>query len=171
MSKNNIEKNTYAKNQIISATIKLLEKTELNKIAISEISKHAMVSRVSIYRNFPDKESIVKSYIEQIISNWKADYRDTSKKVDEDKMLAHLFGHIKDNASFYLLLKDRNLIFLLREVLKDICGPKPESPNFDSYLAAFIFSGIYGWIEEWIERGMSESAETMEALLKAREIK
>lgn len=34
-----------------------------------------------------------------------------------------------------------------------------------AYVTSFIAYGTFGWIDEWIGRGMQESAETMEALL------
>ena len=51
-----------------------------------------------------------------------------------------------------------------------ICGPKPEYPNLGAYVAAFISSGLYGWIEEWFARGMQESAEEMTEMLKNRAV-
>lgn len=33
-------------------------------------------------------------------------------------------------------------------------GPKDEYTNFCAYTTAFIANGIYGWIEEWLLRGM-----------------
>jgi hypothetical protein len=56
----------------------------------------------------------------------------------------------------------------LKDVLVQICGPKPEYPNLGAYTAAFISYGLYGWVEEWIARGMQESPEEMAELLKSR---
>ena len=43
--------------------------------------------------------------------------------------------------------------------------------NLWAYTTAFITYGTYGWIEEWINRGMQESAETMAELLSLHGIK
>lgn len=37
--------------------------------------------------------------------------------------------------------------------------------NMTAYTLAFVANGILGWIEEWLKRGMCESAETMTSLL------
>lgn len=52
----------------------------------------------------------------------------------------------------------------------DILGPKQEYPNFTAYTTAFIANGIYGWIEEWLVRGMKETGEEMTKLLKNRNL-
>ena len=46
-------------------------------------------------------------------------------------------------------------------------GSKPEYDNTWAYITAFIAYGTYGWIEEWVARGMQESGEEMTALLSA----
>lgn len=58
------------------------------------------------------------------------------------------------------------MIWLLRYAVKQICGPKSEHSNAETYAAAFILNSLYGWIEEWIARGMRESAEEITELLR-----
>lgn len=73
----------------------------------------------------------------------------------DDELIACMFAHLCDYHDFYMLL------YLLKDVLKEIIGPKPEYPNLAAYTTAFIFFGILGWIEEWLNRGMQESGEEM----------
>ncbi|WP_428829623.1 TetR-like C-terminal domain-containing protein [Paenibacillus riograndensis] len=40
-----------------------------------------------------------------------------------------------------------------------------------AYVTSFIAYGTYGWIEEWIGRGMQESAEAMSSLLSSHGMK
>jgi hypothetical protein len=98
------------------------------------------------------------------------DFEGEDKRSRDDQMLGSLFGMLKEHSDFYGLLNKRDLLYLLRDTLKEIYGPKPEYSNIGAYVAAFMFSGIYGWIEEWISRGMQESAEEMTALLKQRKL-
>lgn len=42
--------------------------------------------------------------------------------------------------------------------------------NPEAYAIAFVSYGIYGWIEEWLARGMQESAEEIYMLLQAQAI-
>ena len=56
---------------------------------------------------------------------------------------------------------------MVKGILYEVMGPKPGHDNKLAYTLAFLSSGIYGWIEEWFARGMTESAGEMAALLKS----
>lgn len=170
MRKGNLERNTYVREQIIQATIGLLNVKEMKQISISDITDKAQVSRVSFYRNFESKEEIIKTHIGKMLLDWNNNSPEVKDKKNDDEKLASLFGMLKENDTFILLLSKRGLLDLLRDVLKELYGPKPEYPNLGAYFAAFIFYGIYGWIEEWVTRGMPESAEEMAELLKQRNL-
>lgn len=163
----NAEKNTYVKNQITKALLDLMKDNEFKNISVSEITGAACVSRNSFYRNYSEKENILREYIFKLFGEWTAEYDKKPSHSDDDLMVC-MFAHLGSYREFYLLLCERKLLHLLKDVLKEIIGPKPEYPNADAYATAFIFSGIYGWIEEWINRGMQESEEEMAILLKNR---
>ncbi|GGH69197.1 TetR/AcrR family transcriptional regulator [Saccharibacillus endophyticus] len=161
---NNEEKNTFAKKQITEAFLHLLNDRELSQITIVQITTEAKVSRNSFYRNYQDKEEILLKHIKHLITRWNAEY-DLNNNQSDKEMFGSLFHHLKEKRDFYLLLKKRNLFHLFLSVFVEIYGAKREYDNMGAYAASFIAYGVYGWIEEWIGRGMQESAETMSALL------
>lgn len=163
---NNIEKNTYVKKQITASLLSLLKQKDLSDISISEITSYAGVSRVSFYRNYNEKEDILREYIKRQLADWM---KENVKEQDssEDK-LVNIFAYLTEYKHFYQLLSKRNLLHLLKDIVMEAFGPKPEHGNFEAYVAAFIANGIYGWIEEWFKRGMQESGEEMAMLLKKR---
>ena len=61
MRMGNLERNTYVREQITKAMIKLLKKKEMKQITIGDITEMGEVSRVSFYRNYEDKEDIIKT--------------------------------------------------------------------------------------------------------------
>lgn len=85
-------------------------------------------------------------------------------------MFSELISIIRNRKEDFFLLKERNLLYLLHELLKEQIGPKSEQTNFTRYVSAYYFSGLYGWIEEWMELGMVESSEQMYAFLRDRTI-
>lgn len=167
---NNEEKNTYAKTQVKNATLKLLEDYELNDLSIGQITDLAQVSRNAFYRNYKDKEEIVCEYVSELIRTWDEEYKKVSKDSNAE-LYGSLFKHLSDNREFYLLLKRRNLFHLFLRAMMSLFGPKSEYDNMTAYTTAFIAYGTYGWIEEWIGRGMEESAEVMTALLASNGMK
>lgn len=167
---NNEEKNSYVKEQITQATILLLKEYQLSQITISQIITQAQVSRNSFYRNYSNKEEILAKHIKNLTTKWEADYKATSNDSNAE-LYGSLFKHLKEHSEFYILLKKQNLFHLFLNVYIELFGAKTEYDNMRAYVTSFITYGTYGWIEEWIARGMQESAETMSALLSLHGMK
>ena len=164
---NNEEKNSYVKQQITQTTIDLLKEHPFSDLSIIEITTAAKVSRNSFYRNYADKEDILFQHVKKLYADW-ADGFQRIEGGSNDELYASLFAHLKDNADFYLLLKKHGLFHLFLRVLTEHDGAKPEDENIWAYIKSFITYGTYGWIEEWMKRGMQESAEAMAALLSTQ---
>ena len=79
-----------------------------------------------------------------------------------------IFGHFEQNKTFYRLLNEEHLIYLLKDVILDIMGLKPDLPKEEVYTKAFAAYSLYGWIEVCFQRGMQESAEEMKQLFKRK---
>ncbi|MBP3889120.1 MAG: TetR/AcrR family transcriptional regulator [Cellulosilyticum sp.] len=165
----NAKKNSYVKKQITNALLMLLREKELKDISISEITTTAQVSRISFYRNYDNKEAIIKEYMALTLNEWNQNHAKMSEHIEDD-ILGDMFAYITEYKEFYLILRDRDIFYLLKDIITDILGPKAEYPNLGAYTAAFIANGIYGWIEEWFLRGMQESGEEMTKLLKSRKL-
>ena len=166
----NDARNKYVIDSITSSLLKFLKDREISEISISEICQDACVGRSSFYRNYDTKEDIIKKHLHTLISEWDTSYKATGQDSNA-AMYGSLFAHLKDNSDLYLLLKKRNLFYLFLDVFLEIGGAKPEDENMWAYTKAFITYGTFGWIDEWIKRGMQESAETMSALLSSHGMK
>ena len=160
----NEARNAYVVEHITQAMISRLKEKPISEISISELCDEAGVGRTSFYRNFESREDIVRKYIRQQLEVWKTEW-ETSGESSNAKMYGSLFHHLKQQGDFYLLLKDRGLMHLFLEVFMETYGPKEEYENMWAYASSFIAYGTYGWINEWINRGMQESAETMADML------
>lgn len=158
------EKDPYVADLITGAFIKLLYEKPFESISISEITTAALVSRNSFYRNFSSKEDIIQKYLTAILKPWFETYGDRNPHSNAE-IYGDLFKFLKDNQEFFHLLQSQNLLNLLLNLFLEFTGPKPELDNTWAYITSFISYGTYGWIVEWINRGMQESAETMTELL------
>lgn len=67
-----------------------------------------------------------------------------------------------------VLLNERELVYLLKDVIIGMCGPKPEYTKFEAYASAYTAYTLYGWIEVWIMRGMRETAEEITYMFRER---
>ena len=156
----NRERNTYVMERITRATLCLLEDHELSDISVSQICQTAQVSRNSFYRNFESREDVLARHISALLESWSEAYQGRATG-------SNLFAFLKKNAGLLLLLKRRELFHLFERAFMENWGPKAELENVAAYTVAFVSYGTYGWIEEWIARGMQESAEEMTSLLSS----
>ena len=161
---NNQDKNTYVKQQITITLLELLKEKELSNINIGEITKKAQVSRNSFYRNYADKEDIIKKYLYQLLSEWDNEWKQKNSDSNAE-LFGHLFMHLKQHGDTMMLIQKRGLFHLFKESYLTLWGPSETMDNMTAYTVVFVANGILGWIEEWLKRGMCESAETMSTLL------
>ena len=163
----NLERNSYVKAQITEAALRLLRGKELAEISISEIIGKAEVSRNSFYRNYTDKTDVILQHLRALYAQWDAELHKNGE-VSNNELYASLFGHIKANSDFYLLLKRRGLFHLLLTVLSERNGAQDSDDNLWAYIKSYLTYGTFGWIEEWVKRGMQQSEEEMMTLLQSQ---
>ena len=111
---NNQDKNTYVKQQITTTLLELLKEKELSDINIGEITKKAQVSRNSFYRNYADKEDIIKKYLYQLLSEWDNEWKQKNSDSNAE-LFGHLFMHLKQHGDMMMLIQKRGLFHLFKE--------------------------------------------------------
>ncbi len=161
----NEARNAYVIEHITDALLKLLKDKPVGDISISELCDLAGIGRASFYRNFESKEDILRSYINKIFKEW-TDESYQKENLPLNELLGLMFAHFEKHRDFYTLLNERNLVFLLKDAIIELCGPKPEHSRLEAYAKAYIAYTLYGWIEVWFQRGMKESAEEIAGMFK-----
>ena len=66
------------------------------------------------------------------------DEYDRSEQSSLAEQMGAMFAHLGEYRQFFLLLSDWGLIYLLKEAIKGICGPKPEHFNIQAYAVALV---------------------------------
>lgn len=56
--------------QIIDATLTLLQSQSYDQLAVTEITRMAGVSRMAFYRHFGTKEAVIKTIVEQLTDDF-----------------------------------------------------------------------------------------------------
>lgn len=70
---------------------------------------------------------------------------------------------------FYLLLYRRGLSDLIYETIRRACKIDEAQTNIESYFKSLTAGMIWGWVDEWMRRGMQERPE--ELVLLASQMK
>lgn len=162
-------RNAYVIEHLTNALLELLRDKQISEISISELCDTAGVGRASFYRNFETREDILKQYINGLFSELADEQRQNENNPGND-FIRSLFTHIERHLDFYRLLNERHLIHLLKDIIIELCGPKPEHSMNEAYAKAFVSYTLYGWIEVWFQRGMVESPDDMAALFKTQNL-
>ena len=53
---------------------------------------------------------------------------------------------------------------IMMETIIDTIRITPDMPNLEAYMKSFWAYGIYGWLQEWIKRGMEEDGKKLKDL-------
>ncbi len=152
------ERNTYVKEQITNTLLAMLEEKSLSEITISTLVKEAQVGRASFYRNYESLEDVIAQYDQKLVQAWAETFT-ADPNSSADKIFASLFRHYKEHENFYMMLYRNKLTYLIRDTIYHRSGIQPEMSDNESYRLAFLSYGIYGWVCEWMGRGMKEIPE------------
>lgn len=163
----NQARNTYVIEHITESLLKLLQDKPVGDISISELCDLAGVGRASFYRNFESKEDILRGYISKIFKEW-TDEAGGKENRPLNELLGLLFAHFEKHKDFYRLLNERNLVYLLKDVIIGLYGPNPGHSKVEAYARAYVAYTLYGWIEVWFQRGMQETAEEIAGMFQAQ---
>ena len=163
MNMNNEQKNTYVKKQITAALLALLKEKSLSDISVSELTSKAETGRVSFYRNYRSKEDILKEESDRLIKEWGRLYEADPESAPET-LFPSLFDFYRDHMDFYTTLYNAGMSSIMMETILSTIRITPEMQNLEAYMKSFWAYGIYGWLLEWIKRGMPESGKELSAL-------
>ena len=147
--------------------MQLLQGKKIDDISVSELTRQAQVGRVSFYRNYQSLSDILFQYDRLLANTWGAAY-DSNPTSNPSNLFGRLFQHNKDHADFYLLLYRNGLTDAMLHTIQERCGLRPELSNREAYEKSFRAYGIYGWLLEWMRRGMAESVEDINAMLQGQ---
>ena len=166
MHMNNQEKNTYVREHLLKALLKRMEQTGLSGISVSELAQRAGVGRASFYRNFTSIEDILVQEERRLFEAWK---ENDKKRTDpsRDAFVESLLNFYKSNQTFYLSLYRVGLSAIVRETILSAIPIEPADPNPVAYVKSSIAYMIYGWVDEWMKRGMQESGTELVRMMRS----
>lgn len=160
---NNEQKNSYVKTQITGALIELLSEKAMEEISVSELTEKAQVGRVSFYRNYKTKEDILREESNRLIQEWGRLY-EANPESSPETLFPSLFDFYREHKGFYTILYQAGMTAIMQETILNTIQITSEMSNLEAYMKSFWAYGIYGWMIEWIKRGMPESGDELSRL-------
>ena len=163
---NNQEKNTYVRNRILETLLAMMRERPLASISISALTDTAQVGRASFYRNFSDKEDVLRQENCRLTTQWKDEFSREAHGDDAHEFFISLLDFYKAHADFYLTLYQAGLANMVLQTLLEQSEITPEMPNALAYLKSSMAYMLYGWILEWMKRGMPESGTELARMIE-----
>lgn len=164
MNLNNEQKNTYVRTQIVKTLLSMLKTQTLDSISISDLVKEAGVGRVSFYRNYESKKDILVQEERSLFKEWKVQYDAGTEEKKED-FSRSLLNFYKEHSEFYLSLYNAGMQEIIMTTIIDSMEISESDPNPVAYLKSSIGYMIYGWINEWMKRGMPETGDELASMI------
>lgn len=149
-----------SKKYIADALISLMKKKEYSSITNKDITDRAGLSHITIYRNFKNKDEIIKYYLTGVFEEWKLKWN------DNNNIAYNIFTFFQNNKCIIDLLYKANLQHFLIDNILSCFDYSEHDINIIAYSKVTVAYLIFGWCNEWYKRGMVETPEEMAKLLK-----
>lgn len=167
MKKETKKRNEMVKDRITKAFIRLLEKRDYHEITVVDIITEAESGRMSFYRNFQDKEDILKYYIESVTDAWLS-------KTDENYLtltweslrpyIIWLFEHMYEHRDFVgILIKIDKLYLLEEEFDRRFFWRLGDIDNV--WKIVYKIGGVYKLFIYWAKNGYRETPQEIAGLV------
>lgn len=154
------ENAAYVRTQVTGMLLHMMETADYQSIRISELVRRANVSRSSFYRNFTDKDDVLRRHFQCLTEEWGRSFEAESEKDLSGSLICHFYAH----RDLCLLLHRSGLFWMMYNHIKEACGVSADTPSLLAYGGAAAAGAIFGWLEEWTARGMVESPEEIKQL-------
>lgn len=144
-----------SKKYLAEALIQLMEAKEFSKITNKDITNKAGLAEITIYRNFKNKNDIIKFYLNTLFDEWQKEWD------DNENIGYQVFRFFWKNKAIIDLLYKANLQYLLIDNILALHNYKEEDSDVEAYSKVTVAYLIFGWCDEWYKRGMKNTPEEM----------
>lgn len=155
---------------ITAALLDLMEKHPYEKITVKDIADKAGVARLTFYRNFSDKEDVLRNYLQGMFSAYMGELDQEAALVDA---LTVCFSYWKSHGDFTKLLIENRIEHILFQPFKEYVGAVLEHYGLSTRLTdvqkEFIAGGLFFSMVDWVtdDHGLTpqQNAEQVLSLL------
>ena len=146
-----------SKKDIADALISLMKKRSFDKITNKDITERAGLSHITIYRNFKNKDEIIKYYLDEITDNFIKDTKIAYDSNNFSSYIEKLFIHLENNKELGIMLYKANMIHHLKDEFDRIFINKAINEKIEPYHFYFLSGGLYNTYYYWIKNGCIET--------------
>ncbi|MBR6399191.1 MAG: TetR/AcrR family transcriptional regulator [Lachnospiraceae bacterium] len=159
MRKGTKKRPVTVKDHIAAAFIRLLKKKDYHEITVVDIASEANVGRVSFYRNFREKDDVLRYYIERVTDEWLAGTDENYVTLTRDGIAPYivwLFDHMAEHRVFIdILMKADKMLLLEEEFDRRFFARLGGRAN--AWEIVYKAGGVYKLFAYWAKNGYRET--------------
>ena len=123
------------------------------------------MGRASFYRNFTGKEDVLRQEAARLTQCWQREW-EQREAAAPNEFLISLLDFYKQHAAFYRQLYRRaGLSGIVLDTILQSAAITRDLPNAAAYLRSAMAYMVYGWVIEWMRRGMQESGSELAKMI------
>ncbi|MDY2789077.1 MAG: TetR/AcrR family transcriptional regulator [Atopobium sp.] len=164
---------------ITKAVFQLMQTTDIDRIAVSDVIRIAKVSRSTFYRYFDSVDDVVKVFENSLLADLQTinesalKLRFSSAELEPTAAMISRMETIHDHREGIVALNGphgdptfshRTMVFMHQYFLRRLKNVPGDETHRDMYLA-FIIQGHDGLIDYWLEKRPDIPAKTVAAML------
>ena len=146
-----------SKKDIADALISLMKKKSFDKITNKDITDRAGLSHITIYRNFKNKDEIIKYYLDELTDSFIKESKILYDSNNFSSYIEKLFIHLEKNKDIGILLYKADMIHHLKDEFDRIFINKAINEKVEPYYYYFLSGGLYNIYYYWIKNGCVET--------------
>lgn len=116
----------YVRTRAAAVLLEMMEETDYREIRVSELVRRAQVSRSSFYRNFTDKDDVLRQHLRYLTAQWRESLEEGSEQDLSGSLIRHFYAH----RDLCLLLHSSGLFWMVYDHIKEACGVNADTPSW-----------------------------------------
>ena len=160
------------KDRIAGAFIRLLKKRDYHEITVVDIITEAQSGRVSFYRNFTDKDDVLRYYITSVTDDWLSQTEENYLTLTKESLspyIVWLFEHMYEHRDFTDILMKTDKLYLLEEEFDKRLFARL-SDTASPWEIVYKIGGVYKLFVYWAKNGYKETPQEVAELVKIQHI-
>lgn len=158
-----------SRDRIREALLALMIQYPYKDITITQICQEAQIVRQTYYRNFEQKDDILRFHLDYMVHHFFADY---FREDDTRTQLRTFFEYMLRSRDFLVLASENRLFFMIEDVItQNIAGflnirqiAGTDETKLKKYVTRFIAATICSLLSLWVADRFDESPDMMSAL-------
>lgn len=152
-----------SKKMLAESLISLMKRKDFSRITNQDITNHAGLSHITIYRHFKGKDDIIQYYLDHITDQFIQTSQIIYSADDFAGYILQLFTHLEEYKEIGILLDQANLFHFLKDEFDRIFFAKAHSLA-EEYYYAFLSGGFYNVYYYWIKNGCVQTPKELSQL-------